>query len=150
MRTTAGTSRGFTLLELLIVLVIVALAMAMVATNFTAASTQSVLQSEARKTLALLRFTRHDAMTRNTVYFVDASRENDQLRLTPGDRIIAMPEGIRVTIEPETRTQRTRDLGIVFYPDGSSNGGRLLLSSTVGERLIAVNWLTGEVSLSAN
>ena len=37
---------------------------------------------------------------------------------------------------------------ITFHPDGSATGGRLVLNEDGRERVVAVDWLTGAVSVS--
>ena len=39
--------------------------------------------------------------------------------------------------------------GLLFFPNGTSTGGRLVLAAADGRRAVAVDWLTGRVTVAA-
>ena len=133
---------GFTLLELLIVLAILALAMSVALPMIRPSSTLQ-LQATTRDILRALQLTRTAAIVRRSemAVYIDTDRrqiESPVIQIQPFGPDIAME--LKVA-EPE-RTSRFRG-GFRFFPDGSSTGGDVSLSSGNQKTKICVNWLTG-------
>ncbi|WP_461519369.1 GspH/FimT family pseudopilin [Porticoccus sp.] len=147
MLTERRASRGFTLLELLVVLFLVSLMVGVAATRFSAGSESAELKAEARKLVALLRQTRAKAVSESISCGVAIPSDTVGYLLLPDARDVQLPEGIHLVIEPLTEDLSFAQPGIFFYPDGSSNGGTLTLSTENGSWQLGVNWLTGEVAL---
>jgi general secretion pathway protein H len=138
---------GFTLLELLVVISLIAVMMTVVgvglARNLESAKTRAI----SRDFVAALRYTRGLAILKQK----EMSLEVDigkKTYLVPGKTEVQLPEGVDIKLltaqEELIGDQRGR---IRFYPDGASTGGRVTI--VVGEREWKVNvgWLTGEVAL---
>ncbi|TNE75954.1 MAG: type II secretion system protein GspH [Gammaproteobacteria bacterium] len=138
---------GFTLLELLVVLFLVSLAIGVAATRFSAGTESAELRTEARKLVALLRQTRTRAVSESLSLGVAPVPEKFAYQLQPEGKEVLLPEGLSLNIAADNRDVSSMRPGIFFYPDGSSNGGTLTLSSDNGSRQLAVNWLTGEVAI---
>lgn len=136
---------GFTLLELLVVLLILAGAFTIALPAITAGSATE-LRVAARTVAAGLRQTRDRAITthRATVMEVDVERR----RITLGERFRTLPPQARIGLftARSERIDHTRG-AIRFFPDGSSTGGRVLLATNRHSLLIDVDWLTGRVSI---
>ncbi|MCH8917439.1 MAG: GspH/FimT family pseudopilin [Proteobacteria bacterium] len=139
---------GFTLLELLVVLAIVALMTAIAAPRFAAALPGAELDSGARKLAAGLREARSMAVSTNravpftlrggaNLYTIGRGGESRQL---PGKLAITLVTGSREIIGANQGSIR-------FFPDGSSTGGRIELKGAGGKRSIEVDWLTGRIRL---
>lgn len=139
--------RGFTLLELLVVLFLVSLVVGVSATRFSAGSDSAELRSEARKLVALLRQTRAAAVSESLTLGIAPGPKSNAYQLQPGDREVGLPEGMTLNVDPANRDVAATGPEIFFYPDGSSNGGTLTLSSEYGSWQLEVNWLTGEVAI---
>lgn len=73
-RTVSPTARGFTLLELLVVLVIVGVMLGVVSFN-AMPSSQQVLENEARRIALLLQLARDEAIVRNSAVAFEADSE---------------------------------------------------------------------------
>jgi general secretion pathway protein H len=139
--------RGFTLVELLVVLVIAALALSLVGTSISRSISGAEMRTVARKVAASLRYTRTQAILSKSeqVFLVDtekrtfkaADRETEEL-----------PEGMNVELNT-ARSELTSESagGIRFYPDGGSTGGNVRLEANGRVYQVNVAWLTGEASL---
>lgn len=144
------SSAGYTLLELLVVVTIMALA-ASVAFPFVAGQTSnSVRLAAATRVFAgALRSTRANAILRDTqaILVIDVRQHtlsSPALPVRPFDSDIA----VRLKVAEPERLSLSR-AGIRFYPDGTSTGGDLYLSLHGQESHICVNWLTGAPHLGS-
>ena len=139
--------RGFTLLELLLVLVIAAAAYALVA-RVGAGSSGAELKSAARTVAAGLRETRATAIATQESAALTLDVDQRTLEVPAGGRARSLPA--RVNLKLYTARSEIVDArrgAIRFFPDGSSTGGRVTVGS--GERafLVDVDWLTGRVTI---
>lgn len=139
--------RGFTLLELLVVLFLISLAVGIAATRFSAGTESAELKTEARKLVALMRQTRARAVAESLSLGIAATPDAPGYRLLPENRDIALPGELHLNIAPHSRDIAFPESGIFFYPDGSSNGGILTLTGNSGSWRLEVDWLTGEVAI---
>ena len=144
----APCPRGFTLVELLVVLAIAALLMTAVPGLFSAAFPGLELKSAARRTAATLTLARETAIRggRDVRLLVDIEARRLDLE---GYRALQLPERLEIRLDAAARELiDDRRGGIRFFPDGSSTGGRIVLSS--GERgyQVGVNWLTGRIRMA--
>ncbi|MFQ5765781.1 MAG: GspH/FimT family pseudopilin [Rhodospirillales bacterium] len=137
---------GFTVIELIVVLALLALAYALVAPSITAVFDRPRLDNAARNVAGSLREARALAIEtfRDTRFVVAPDRRSWQ----SGERTGVVAEGIDLSLErPASRDKGAKEAKeIVFFPDGSSTGGRVLLRRGERIRVIAVEWLTGRVS----
>ena len=140
-------SQGFTLVELMVVMVIVALVMGLVATSMSRSISGAEARASTRNLVASLRYTRARAIIekREQVLLVDI--DNRSYR-APGRKEVKLPEGVDVTITT-ARSELTAESvgGIRFFPDGGSTGGHIELIVNDREYRVDVAWLTGETSL---
>jgi general secretion pathway protein H len=140
-------SKGFTLVELMVVMVIVALVMGLVATSMARSISSAEARAASRKVVTYLRYTRARAILDKSeqVFLVDTENRSYQ---APGRKQIALPEGVEVMITT-ARSELTSEAvsGIRFFPDGGSTGGHIELLVNGREYRINVAWLTGEASL---
>ena len=140
--------RGFTLLEIIVVLVIGAIAYSLLlGIPFRGAST-SDLKAAARTLASGLRQAQTMAITTRRDASLTMDVEAREYTLPGESAPRALPKGIDLklfTAQSEVASERKG--AIRFYPDGSSTGGRITLS--IGERkyLVDVDWLTGRVSI---
>ena len=136
--------RGFTLVELMVVMVIVALVMGLVATSMSSSISGAEARASTRNLVASLRYTRARAIIdkKEQVLLVDTDNRSYQ---APGRKQVNLPEGVDLTITT-ARSELTSEsvAGIRFFPDGGSTGGHIELTVNDREYRINVAWLTGE------
>ena len=139
--------RGFTLVELLVVLVIAALALALVGTSISRSISGAEMRNAARKVAASLRYTRTQAILTKSeqVFLVDTEKRSFQAANREAEQL---PEGLNVELNT-ARSELTSEAagGIRFYPDGGSTGGNVRLEANGRVYQVNVTWLTGEASL---
>jgi general secretion pathway protein H len=142
-------SGGFTLLELLVVMVIIALLMALVPPLFSGAVPGARLKGAARDLAVELRYARSHAITRNQDMEV-------RLDLEPPAYAVAgrpprpLPEGVKMQVVSARRERGLQPAShrVQFYPDGSSSGTRITLSGGNRSYRISVDWLTGRIDIA--
>ncbi|WP_232818303.1 GspH/FimT family pseudopilin [Zobellella maritima] len=137
--------RGFTLLELLVVLVIAMLALAVVTPRFAALLPGVELKVYSRQTAALLRLARSQAISRGEEVALNLDAEARETRVA--DNVYPWPDNIGLQLQPTNDSQAAQPPLLVFYPDGSASGGMVIVSSSSRQYLIEVNWLTGKVNV---
>ena len=139
--------RGFTLVELLVVLVIAALALSLVGTSISRNVSGAEMRNAARKVAASLRYTRTQAILTKSeqVFVVDTEKRTFQAADRPTEEL---PEGMNVELNT-ARSELTSETagGIRFYPDGGSTGGNVRLEANGRVYQVNVTWLTGEASV---
>ncbi len=139
--------RGFTLVELMVVMVIIALVMGMVATSMSRSISSAEARASTRKLVASLRYTRARAILDKQEHIFAVDTDNRSYK-APGREQVELPEGVDVTITT-ARSEVTSEAvsGIRFFPDGGSTGGHIELTVNEREYRINVAWLTGETSI---
>lgn len=138
--------RGFTLLELLIVLAITSLAMVASLSLVTSPRTGLELGNAATEARSLLREARALAISRNREVMVHVDVDARSIRLE-GEAPVSLGED-GLDLEFTTARSLIRDASeaaLIFFPDGSSTGGRIRLAKGEDVRLLEINWMTGRV-----
>lgn len=139
---------GFTLLELMVVLVIAGIAYALIlGTPFGRASAGD-LKSAARTLASGLRTAQTTAMVTRRDSLLTLDMESREFVVGADPRVHSISDKIDLklyTAQSEVSSERRGS--IRFYPDGSSTGGRITLSSGERKYLVDVDWLTGRVSI---
>ena len=149
---TVGTEqRGFTLLELLVVLVIASLAISLVGPGYQRLLPGLTLEAESRKIMALMRHARSQAILTGTLVSISQDAESRGLRLSYRKQPYTLPENLTLALK-EGPAQGERAPGaaqILFYPRGDSSGGSLSLTMGKRNEVISVDWLSGRVQRGA-
>ena len=138
---------GFTLVELLFVLVIASLVLALAGTSISRSISGAEMRNAARKVAASLRYTRtHAILTKSEQLFL-VDTENRTFRAADRETQ-ELPKGMNVELNT-ARSELTSESagGIRFYPDGGSTGGNVRLEANGRVYQVNVAWLTGEASL---
>ncbi|HWE75576.1 MAG TPA: GspH/FimT family pseudopilin [Stellaceae bacterium] len=140
--------RGFTLIEMLVVLTIAALIVGLALPRLTGAEEKATLRTAAHEVAAALRNTRSLAMTRGQTEAFIINTANGAFRA--GQAAPAqLPRGIQLALVTTTADQESASQGrIQFFADGSSTGGGVLLASGKTRSQVLVDWLTGRVSIA--
>ena len=146
--TARAGQHGFTLLEILIVLVIGVLLVALVPPLLSGMSGATELRGAARQLAAGLRNARNEAITRQQEAVLTLDLERRRFGVTGDPREIALPESVALklyTAQSELLDSATG--GIRFFPDGSSTGGAITVSGPKLVYRVNVDWLTGTVAI---
>lgn len=139
---------GFTLLEVLLVLVLMGMTYALVPPMFNVGGSTAELKAAARQVAAGLRKARSQAITRReeTTLTLDVEARNFRLSGDPQTRSLPRQASVGVfTAQGEVVDASTAS--IRFYPDGSSTGGRVTLAMDARKFHVDVDWLTGQVEI---
>lgn len=139
---------GFTLLELLIVLMIMGLVAALTIPTFGNGVSSTALKGAARDVAAGLRLARGQAIAQRTEATLELDVAARSFRVPPDPQVHSLPSGIDLKLFTAQRDLVNDQVGAVrFYPDGGSNGGRITLAA--GERKfdVDVDWLTGRIAI---
>jgi len=138
--------RGFTLLEMILVLVIAATVAAVAVPNLQPALANMQLRAATRDIASALRYARGQALSRGreAVFSLDVDRHSYQVSGRRKD--YTLPTSVQLGLfTAETELSSEGQGSIRFYPDGSSTGGRVSVEAAGKRRLVDVNWLTGAV-----
>lgn len=142
-----GKAGGFSLLELVVVLVLVSLLFTVIGVSVSRSISAAEMRNAARELTAGLRHSRGQAIIQRQqqVFTVDTERRTWQ---AGNSEPVLLPEGLGVTLNT-ARSELTgeRAGGIRFYPDGASTGGSVVLTADGREWHITVGWLTGEIGI---
>lgn len=144
----ANTQRGFTMVEMLVVMTIMALIYAMTAPMISAGVSGAELKAAARQVAAGLRKARSEAVAHKNEVSLTVNVEERRFDLSGDKRVYRLPEKIEIslfTAQSELKDAKTG--AIRFYPDGSSTGGRVTLSRDERKFLVDVDWMTGQVKI---
>jgi general secretion pathway protein H len=139
---------GFTLLELLLVLVIAAASYALVVRITSGGVSGAELKSSARAVAAGLRDARGTAIATQEAAALTLDLEHRSFEVSGGKRARILPERLELKLyTAQSEIVDEKRGAIRFYPDGSSTGGRITVASGERRFLVDVDWLTGRVSI---
>ena len=146
---TNQASRGFTLVEMLVVLALVALMMAISLPYASQSRGARSLDAAAQIIASYLRNTQSAAIGSNRERQLLVDLKNGMISGPDDNRSYELPDKIGVelfTVDNQIKEDRAT---FRFFPDGGSTGGKIVLSSGTNRREIAINWLTGAVVVSS-
>ena len=138
---------GFTLIEVLVVLVMLAVLAGTVAFNMSGSLKSAKIRGASKDLVAALRYTRSQAVIKHSEQqlMIDVTEKSYQ---APGRPKVVLPEGMELKVfAAETEVPSDDKAGFRFFSDGSSTGGRVTLIYDERFWRINVAWLTGEVRL---
>jgi general secretion pathway protein H len=149
----AGSTRGFTLLELLLVLTIMAMASILVVPNIGSLDSRT-FNVQIREATSLLNYARRIAVVSgqpSTAIFSSGQARSDQDSNNGSSRSnVRRWESDGTTVRYRDSTDREieveEQIEIIFYPEGGSTGGTLLLSQEERVVSITVDPFTGRIS----
>jgi general secretion pathway protein H len=126
---------GFTLLEMIIVLVILGLILGIAAARGPMHSASLDTEAAARELAGTLRLVRGHAIAENRTIAVAVAANHYQVS---GLATHSLPQDVALSGSAMIR----------FAPDGSSSGGSVVVQSATSSITIVVNWLTGRVGIA--
>ena len=139
---------GFTLIELLVILAIMAGLIYLAVPRLSASRGSVALHAAAADLAAELRLVRSAAIATDgaKILIIDTKRN----RFAPEGEVPfhRVPPDVRMTVlTAESELLPDGTPAIRFFPDGSSTGGGVELAGRTATVVVAVDWLTGQVSL---
>ena len=135
--------QGFTLLELIIVVVVIALVLTVSYPSLSRGSAAIKLRSTGRDVLNTFRYAREKAVTEQVGMRVTVDREKQELVLSDdlgdGSRRYALPEGVKIQRMIQGGTEVAEGPMVVrFLPNGSAEDAEVFLQSKTGAYLRVV------------
>jgi len=142
-------ARGFTLLEMLLVLALgVAIYAILLSIPFGKASAAD-LKAAAREVASELRTAQSTAMATRRDAVLTLDMDSREMIATGEREARRLPSNIDLKLyTAQTEVASDRRGSIRFYPDGSSTGGRVTVMSGERKYLVDVDWLTGRVAIN--
>ena len=143
-----ASERGFTLLEMVCVLALVAMLAAVLLPLVPRHTSRSRLQAYVLQTAALLKEDRNAAIRRGTgvATLVDAGSRVIRSGATPA--VVRIPDDVHFeALLPRTCNQREALSTISFFASGMSCGGTVALTRADVGYEVRVNWLTGRIEI---
>jgi general secretion pathway protein H len=140
--------RGFTLLEVMVVLVIGAMAYVILLGVPLRGASVADLKAASRTLASGLRQAQSVALATRRDATLTLDLEAREFRVTGTEGARALPKDLEFKLFTAQQEVTTQSSGAIrFYPDGSSTGGRITVAAGERQYLIDVDWLTGRVSI---
>ena len=127
---------GYTLIELVVVLAILAAGAALSFPRLSGTNARATVQSTAQLLATELRATRNAARVSNTTQSLTFNVASHTYQSSAAARARALPPRLTASLDPSGDA-------IVFLPDGSSSGGVITVSDGRQAATVAVDWMTG-------
>jgi general secretion pathway protein H len=156
-------NKGFSLIELMVVLILIGLSVSLVVPSLSRFSKTIELKTAAKKISEILRYCRSEAVNKGLVYQVffdsdlrevrvqsmEENREDEQSGGKGYQKTYSLPVGIQIGEMDIPSPQYSSGLpAIEFYPNGGSNGGSFLVNTQDRKGYkIKVHFLTGIVKV---
>jgi general secretion pathway protein H len=141
--------RGFTLLELLVVLAIIGVVLAFVPGFMSRGQPGLDVDVAARAIADALRQARSHAVLHNRDQLFALDVEARLFRIGGQHAPVQLDKEIEVRFQTARSEVRSEMIGqIRFFPDGSATGGRIGLTLDGRHAEVRVDWLTGLVSVT--
>ncbi len=138
---------GFTLLEMIVVLLIIATAATLLGTSVVGRLDSVRVATAARDVSAALRLTRSQAILKREEMFLEVDLDKRTYK-APGREPVQLPEALELKLLTASTEVDSGNVGrIRFFSDGGSTGGRVTLIAGEREWKVNVSWLTGEIQL---
>jgi len=142
----ADSRAGFTLIEVMAVMLIIALVAALAVTMMPSTG-RAGLKAVTMQTAALLRRERLGAILTGHDREVSLDRDR-RIFVGDGGDTVALPQDITLDVLGIDALWSGRQAVVRFHPDGASTGAVLKLSREKVEYEIRVNWYTGGVAIA--
>jgi general secretion pathway protein H len=140
--------RGFTLLEMVCVLAIIALLAAVLLPFIPHETSRSRLQAYALQAAALLKADRNAAIRQQADVATVVDAEARAIRSGSSRAVIRVPRDVRFdALLPQTCRERAALSTISFFANGTSCGGAIALTRLGVGYEVRVNWLTGRIEI---
>jgi general secretion pathway protein H len=143
----SASQAGFTLIEMIVVIALLGLMLALIGTRQSGGNATLTIEGAATELAGALRDARSEAIVANQPVSLLLDLRARAYRID-SQAPVALPDTLQVSLLTTTGEVTRNDVGgIRFDPDGSSTGGRIDLSNGREAARIAVDWLSGQVSV---
>jgi general secretion pathway protein H len=140
--------RGFTLIEVIVVMAILGLVLAMVAARGPLGVHTLSARAAANELAAGFRRARAEAITSNQPIMLTVDLKAHAWRIGTG-KPTAIPADLQIAVTTVGgQTAGTEVAGFRFLPDGSATGGRVELADGKRRIQVGIEWLNGRVSVA--
>lgn len=147
-RADPGREDGFTLIEIVCVIALIAILAAIVMPSIPRGTSRARLESFAIDAAALLKADRNAAVRRRTPVTTEVNAMLRSLRSGATGRVVRVPDDVTFDAALATRcNQRPAGPTIRFFASGMSCGGVIALTRLGVGYEIRVNWLTGGIEV---
>jgi len=145
---TEARESGFTLLEIVCVVAIIALLFATALPALPRGTSRPMLEAYALRTAALLKADRAAAVRRGASVATELNHSSWTIRSGASGQLLKLPRDVGFrSIIAEQCAARASGAAIQFLPSGMSCGGTIYLSRPGITLEIRVTWLTGGVEI---
>ncbi len=147
LKLSAQKQTGFTLIEVIVVMVMIAVLAGMVASGMTDSLGKAKIRAVSKNLVSAMRYTRGQAIVKHEQKTITFNVE-DKTYQAPRKKVVHIPDEIDInvyTADSEVADETTGS--IRFFSDGSSTGGWVKLTHKNKIWKINVNWLTGEITM---
>src|SRR5215510_3699134 len=148
MSSTANAEEGFTLLEMVCIIAVIAMMAAVLLPYIPRSTSRPRLEAYAVETAALLKADRTAAIRHRVQIVTQVDAGARSLRSGSTGQVLRVPEDVVFeAILPSRCNDRPALSTISFFPTGISCGGTLVLSRPGSTYEVRVNWLTGGIEI---
>jgi general secretion pathway protein H len=147
-RSSINIERGFSLLEIIVVISLIGLLMGFAAYTLNRQLPGQQLRSSAKQLAAELRFTKSQAMVTGEAKSFQINAKTREWK-GPKNHSGTLPKSLEIIATTARREQPENDIAAIkFFPDGAATGGRIVLQHDTAKWQVDVKWLTGEVTVT--
>jgi general secretion pathway protein H len=145
---TDEAQRGFTLLEMVCVMAIIAMLATVCLPLIPHPTSRSRLQAYALQVASLLKADRNSAIRRQAEVATSVNAEARSIRSGATAAAIKIPDDVHVdALLPQTCHRHSAFSTISFFANGMSCGGAIALTRLDTRYDVRVNWLTGRIEI---
>ena len=141
---------GFTLFEMLAVMVVLGMAIVAVSALYQGPSPGVQVKAAAQLTASRLRDLRATALSTGSARTATIDVNGREIRFSDGRPSLQLGQSIGVAVTGAESERLAKGIaGVRFFPNGSSTGATIVLRSERQGYEVRINWLTGRVSTTA-
>jgi general secretion pathway protein H len=139
--------KGFSLLEILVVMVFIAVIAGFVTSSMTKSLRKTKIRAVSKNLLSALRYTRGQAIVKHEQKIITFNVKEKTYK-APRKKTVQIPDEIDINVFTADSDVVDESTGSIrFFSDGSSTGGWVKLTYREKIWQINVNWLTGEITM---